>query len=298
MSALEEASLRDTYLTVPSSSAANEWEDHMSEVDKILLNVNNELKELNSIFVAMIDKFNENDTPSHREGFAKECRPYDTVFSNPRRSLQLLDAKNQIFRPVKAPDYTVDEAFMLQDFETEYGIDVERQFKQLEQVDGDKKEFIVMFNRYAAGGPFYDVKVGKFRETAESAPADSLLILVEDVNRYASQRFEFYHEAKVMFGTKELLAELRPEKYLEAAIAVLKNKKDQQLPFKLFGSNRLTELIVIIEKNKAEMWEEAKKEKRKTPSISAYYIIFEQILFVVGPISITFHFAYEVSDFS
>lgn len=290
MSELEIASLRDTFSMLPIS-VADDRDGHMREhgasVAKILSNVDSELTELIPKLVAMIDKFRENlaadlEQNNIREGFLEECRPHDTAFSKPRRSLEMWDAKNQIYRPVKVhSDYTTNEVFMVEDFELEFEKIVERQFKQLEEVVYDKKEFITMFNRYADLA-FLVTKFSKYRKTAQNAPADSLRILVEDVNRFASQRFEFYREVKVVLGTKELASKLAHEKYFEAAISVLKKKKDQQLPFKLFGSNLVGHLIAIIEENKLS--KEAKLETNGKLSIYAYYGLFSQMLFVVSSI--------------
>lgn len=312
MSELEAASLQDAYSTLPGSKSDDPGEpmrDYIASVTKVLTSVRDDLTTLNPLFKEMIVKFSESYAAAlplenayaaratAEDDFVNVCEAQSMAFSEPRRLLQRLDAIHFIYRPIKLTDYKTDDAFILQSFANEYKIEVQRQFHELEEVDGDRKEFIAIFNGNVEQFVVAEMaEWPKFDESVHNDEADALRLLVESVNRFASQRFEFYRELSGILGRQQLTAgsdqlASRYQRYFEAAIAVLRKKKDAKLRFKIFGSDLLSNLIVRIEENKTKLLGQLQAEQTDETLLTVYRSLYNQITFAVSSMSNIFHFA-------
>lgn len=297
MSELEAKSLLNIFSTLPSS-AADDRDGHMREynarVAQILSSVHDDLNQLNQFFLKIIQKFLHDYTAdvsifqSHpiKDGFLKECEPHGIAFRRPRIILERLAAKTLIYRPIKLPDYTTDDVFILQDFANEYRLEIQRQFSVLEEVDSDIKEFIAIFSGNVE--QFLDAEMAKFQKYAHNGKSGALCIFVESVNKFAFQRFEFYREVNVYVGGRQPTAQSRLEQHFKAAVGVLEKKKDEKFSFPLFGCSRMVHLISIIEGNKKKLLGHANAgpTSQNLPIAAAYRMVYEQILFAVSSISI------------
>lgn len=103
------------------------------------------------------------------------------------------------------------------------------------------------------------------------------------------QRFQFYRDVQLSGVSQPLvnagghLHALPFENYFSAAINVLEQKKSQKFPFKLLGSYKMSELIVVIKANKVKL---VSGLTSKQAIEDAYNTLYDQIIFAVGPISL------------
>jgi hypothetical protein len=286
---LEMLNLRKTF---EISSHNSETAIH-KESDLILCKMSSKLSDEKLNILKITEEFRANylthqNAPIDRNkivsAFWENCNALNDKFNEPRRSLEKLYATHMIYRPIKLTDYVTEDQYILKDFANEYRIEVKRQFADI-LLHTDRKNLIELFSPGVT--KFLDKELIKGRGKGSLGTLDN-------VNEFASQRFRFYRHV-VALPTQHPHegnhpAELRHEIAFDVAFNVLKTMKDRNLPFKLFGSDKVSSLIQIIEANKKQMLDGTERNHVDESLTHKYQTLCEQVIIIVSPKITKFNF--------